>query len=299
MSSLQKRAYKIKSWTDTEDFLSQLARLSGKLLKGGDPDLNTAARMMLYDWQRGKIPFFSLPPGHTEAKPVPLALAAASDTDGVIAAAGVDAEDAELVESLPVPVNLVTEEDAAAETGAAPEAAAAAARAVRDIVLSAAAAQARCAIPVQADYFMPEDERKQEGEEDADEDLVTDAESSAEGDDDDAESSGNAEDSAGDEPKDSDDEEVAAKKAKRADARLPGGKAGFRGADVAISADSSAPADQRVAAGSRAKNGGKKAAAAVVAEDDGEVSDGYGEDGLSWEAVLAAMQVRGSVMWGL
>ena len=24
---------------------------------------------MLYDWQRGKIPFFTLPPGHTEEKP--------------------------------------------------------------------------------------------------------------------------------------------------------------------------------------------------------------------------------------
>jgi nuclear GTP-binding protein len=38
-------------------------------LKGGDPDLQTAARMILYDWQRGKIPFFTLPPDHTEEKP--------------------------------------------------------------------------------------------------------------------------------------------------------------------------------------------------------------------------------------
>ena len=66
----QRRAYKIKFWRDSEDFLTQLAGASGKLLKGGEPDLNTAAKMVLYDWQRGKIPFFSLPAGHTEDKPL-------------------------------------------------------------------------------------------------------------------------------------------------------------------------------------------------------------------------------------
>ena len=58
------RAYKIKSWSSTEDFLTQLARASGKLLRGGEPDLNTAARMVLLDWQRGKIPYFTLPPDY-------------------------------------------------------------------------------------------------------------------------------------------------------------------------------------------------------------------------------------------
>ena len=57
------RAYKVKKWADVEDFLAQLAALSGKLLKGGDPDLNTAAKMVLQDWQRGKLPYYSLPPG--------------------------------------------------------------------------------------------------------------------------------------------------------------------------------------------------------------------------------------------
>ncbi len=40
----QRRAYKIKEWTDTEDFLTQVAKLSGRLLRGGDPDLDTVAR---------------------------------------------------------------------------------------------------------------------------------------------------------------------------------------------------------------------------------------------------------------
>lgn len=30
--------------------------------QGGEPDLKTAAKMVLHDWQRGKIPFFVPPP---------------------------------------------------------------------------------------------------------------------------------------------------------------------------------------------------------------------------------------------
>ncbi|CAJ2635096.1 unnamed protein product [Trifolium pratense] len=56
------RAYKIKDWVDENDFLLQLCKSSGKLLKGGEPDLMTAAKMILHDWQRGKIPFFVPPP---------------------------------------------------------------------------------------------------------------------------------------------------------------------------------------------------------------------------------------------
>lgn len=57
-----KRAYKITEWNDENDFLVQLCKLSGKLLKGGEPDLMTAAKMVLHDWQRGRIPFFVPPP---------------------------------------------------------------------------------------------------------------------------------------------------------------------------------------------------------------------------------------------
>ncbi|KAL8507896.1 hypothetical protein ACS0TY_018445 [Phlomoides rotata] len=57
-----KRAYKISDWEDDNDFLLQLCRSSGKLLKGGEPDLMTGAKMILHDWQRGKIPFFVPPP---------------------------------------------------------------------------------------------------------------------------------------------------------------------------------------------------------------------------------------------
>ena len=57
-----RRAYKVQSWESPEDFLQQVARLTGRLLKGGEPDLNTAAKMVLYDWQRGRLPFFAPPP---------------------------------------------------------------------------------------------------------------------------------------------------------------------------------------------------------------------------------------------
>jgi len=56
------RQYQIRDWRDTEDFLSQIARRSGRLLKGNEPDLNTVAKMVLMDWQRGRLPYFSPPP---------------------------------------------------------------------------------------------------------------------------------------------------------------------------------------------------------------------------------------------
>ncbi|KAK4689783.1 nuclear GTP-binding protein, partial [Tremellales sp. Uapishka_1] len=42
--------------------LSAIAKKSGKLLKGGEPDQEAAAKMVLNDWIRGKIPYFAMPP---------------------------------------------------------------------------------------------------------------------------------------------------------------------------------------------------------------------------------------------
>ncbi|CEM40048.1 unnamed protein product [Vitrella brassicaformis CCMP3155] len=50
------------TWTDDEDFLTILAKKCGRLLKGGDPDIQTAARTVIYDFQRGRIPYFVPPP---------------------------------------------------------------------------------------------------------------------------------------------------------------------------------------------------------------------------------------------
>ncbi|XP_051843680.1 nucleolar GTP-binding protein 2 [Antechinus flavipes] len=56
------KTYKIDYWENAEDFLGKLAFRTGKLLKGGEPDLQTVGKMVLNDWQRGRIPFFVKPP---------------------------------------------------------------------------------------------------------------------------------------------------------------------------------------------------------------------------------------------
>ncbi|KAJ8976044.1 hypothetical protein NQ317_014096, partial [Molorchus minor] len=48
------KTYKVEEWTDHMDFLEKMARRSGKLLKKGEPDIASVAKMVLNDWQRGK-----------------------------------------------------------------------------------------------------------------------------------------------------------------------------------------------------------------------------------------------------
>merc|ERR1719228_609935 len=57
------RTYKLSSWTDHIDFLEQMAKRCGRLGKGGEPDINAVSKMVLNDWTRGKLPFFTPPPG--------------------------------------------------------------------------------------------------------------------------------------------------------------------------------------------------------------------------------------------
>lgn len=60
------RTYGIDTWDDAIDFLEKLAVKSGKLLKGGEADITTVAKMVLNDWVRGKIPFYTLPKGFVQ-----------------------------------------------------------------------------------------------------------------------------------------------------------------------------------------------------------------------------------------
>ncbi|XP_053123746.1 nucleolar GTP-binding protein 2 [Hemicordylus capensis] len=57
-----RKTYKVDSWQNVENFLEKLALQTGKLLKGGEPDVRTVSKMVLNDWQRGRIPFFVKPP---------------------------------------------------------------------------------------------------------------------------------------------------------------------------------------------------------------------------------------------
>ncbi|KAJ3190259.1 GTPase required for pre-60S ribosomal subunit nuclear export and maturation [Gaertneriomyces sp. JEL0708] len=57
-----RRTYDVREWEDHTDFLSQVAKNTGKLLKGGEPNIVAAAKIVLNDWQRGKIPYYAVPP---------------------------------------------------------------------------------------------------------------------------------------------------------------------------------------------------------------------------------------------
>ena len=103
--------YKVTGWRDAYDFLEQVSRKTGRLLKGGEPDVTAVAKMVLNDWQRGKLPFFVAPPPRPGQEKSP------SDDKK---------ETADVGQELPVDATaqvdeVVTEEEAAAGTAAATE----------------------------------------------------------------------------------------------------------------------------------------------------------------------------------
>ncbi|KAJ3820042.1 NUC091 domain-containing protein [Lentinula raphanica] len=55
-----------QSW-EPEELLDKLARMKGRLLKHGEPDVDSVAKIILSDWVRGRIPFFVPPPERPEA----------------------------------------------------------------------------------------------------------------------------------------------------------------------------------------------------------------------------------------
>ena len=59
--------YGVREWEDYEDFLKQVCVRTGKLLKGGEPDINNTCKTIIMDWQRGNIPYFTLPPKNPDA----------------------------------------------------------------------------------------------------------------------------------------------------------------------------------------------------------------------------------------
>lgn len=56
------RTYDIKGFDTATEFLELLARKGGRLLKGGEADVDGVAKMVLNDFLRGKIPWFTPPP---------------------------------------------------------------------------------------------------------------------------------------------------------------------------------------------------------------------------------------------
>ncbi|KAK2043802.1 NGP1NT domain-containing protein [Colletotrichum somersetense] len=62
------RTYELKGWHNHMEFLEMIARKSGRLLKGGEPDLDGVAKMVLNDFMRGKIPWFTPAPVEEEGE---------------------------------------------------------------------------------------------------------------------------------------------------------------------------------------------------------------------------------------
>jgi len=84
------RTYKIFKYENHIDFLEQMAKKSGRLLKGGEPDVNAVSKMVLNDWQRGKLPYFVPPIGCMKMPKEPQA-----ETEGTEEAADDDDVEAE------------------------------------------------------------------------------------------------------------------------------------------------------------------------------------------------------------
>lgn len=75
------KTYKVDGWTTATEFLEKLAARTGKLLKKGEPDISQVAKMVLNDWQRGKLPFYVAPEGFE----VPLVKQPAVETKETVA----------------------------------------------------------------------------------------------------------------------------------------------------------------------------------------------------------------------
>lgn len=54
--------FRVPEYTDVDSFLSSLAMRMGRLKKGGIPDVNRAARVVLQDWNSGRITYYTHPP---------------------------------------------------------------------------------------------------------------------------------------------------------------------------------------------------------------------------------------------
>ncbi|KAG6045578.1 GTPase required for pre-60S ribosomal subunit nuclear export and maturation [Claviceps sp. LM77 group G4] len=61
------KTYDLRGWAAATELLELLARKSGRLLRGGEPDLDGVAKMVLNDFMRGKIPWFTPVPASNDS----------------------------------------------------------------------------------------------------------------------------------------------------------------------------------------------------------------------------------------
>ncbi|EAU83452.2 GTPase [Coprinopsis cinerea okayama7 len=100
------KIYNLPEFGTPLEFLTMLALSSGRLHKGGTPDLNSAARQVLTDWNQQKIPYFSQPP---EIHPslIPSTVHGASTAEGPVIAPGAEqVGQAQILETFSKPFEL-------------------------------------------------------------------------------------------------------------------------------------------------------------------------------------------------
>eukprot|EP00914_Ancora_sagittata_P023918 GHVO01047646.1.p1 GENE.GHVO01047646.1~~GHVO01047646.1.p1 ORF type:complete len:426 (+),score=89.15 GHVO01047646.1:79-1278(+) len=61
------RFFCVPRFNDSVEFLGHVARIRGKLARGGRPDLMAAARIVLSEWTSGNIRYYTLPPTDSHA----------------------------------------------------------------------------------------------------------------------------------------------------------------------------------------------------------------------------------------
>jgi len=61
------KVYGVSGWTDAVNFVEMVAKKSGKLRKGGEPDTRNVSMKLINDFQRGKLPWFNAPPEEERA----------------------------------------------------------------------------------------------------------------------------------------------------------------------------------------------------------------------------------------
>ncbi|KAE9389012.1 hypothetical protein BT96DRAFT_960120 [Gymnopus androsaceus JB14] len=91
----------------TMQFLTMLALSSGRLLKGGSPDILSAARQVLADWNHQKIPYFSVPPTiHPSSIPSTIPAAPGPSSEQIIAPGAENVGQAQILSTFSKPFEL-------------------------------------------------------------------------------------------------------------------------------------------------------------------------------------------------
>eukprot|EP01024_Parvocaulis_polyphysoides_P008549 TRINITY_DN12541_c0_g1_i2.p1 TRINITY_DN12541_c0_g1~~TRINITY_DN12541_c0_g1_i2.p1 ORF type:complete len:580 (-),score=92.77 TRINITY_DN12541_c0_g1_i2:322-2061(-) len=75
------KMYKISNFEDADGFIRNVAMVRGKLKRGGTPDVQSAAKLVLQDWNDGKLPYYTLPPKRSQPQNTKIVSSWSADFD--------------------------------------------------------------------------------------------------------------------------------------------------------------------------------------------------------------------------